>query len=115
MVSPTQIQLVQTTWKKLLPIQNEAARLFYDRLFALDPSAKALFTSRDMRDERPTEAPKAAVAVGYSCAQRASRSGPSGGSCVRTAARKTSASSDTCTRPHSIMCASRRVRHAGVI
>jgi hemoglobin-like flavoprotein len=50
-VSPTQIQLVQTTWKKLLPIQNEAARLFYDRLFALDPSAKSLFKSGDLREQ----------------------------------------------------------------
>jgi hemoglobin-like flavoprotein len=50
-VSPTQIQLVQTTWNKLLPIQNEAARLFYDRLFALDPSAKALFRSGDLREQ----------------------------------------------------------------
>jgi hemoglobin-like flavoprotein len=50
-VSPTQIQLVQTTWKRLLPIQNEAARLFYDRLFALDPSARALFRSGDLREQ----------------------------------------------------------------
>jgi hemoglobin-like flavoprotein len=50
-VSPTQIQLVQTTWKKLLPIQNEAARLFYDKLFALDPSAQALFKSGDLREQ----------------------------------------------------------------
>lgn len=51
MVSPTQIQLVQTTWKKLLPIENEVARLFYDRLFALDPGAQALFRSGDMREQ----------------------------------------------------------------
>jgi len=50
-VSPTQIQLVQKTWKKLLPIENEAARLFYDRLFALDPSARALFRSGDLREQ----------------------------------------------------------------
>ena len=51
MVSPTQIQLVQTTWDKLLPIQNEAARLFYDRLFELAPSTIALFRSGDMREQ----------------------------------------------------------------
>jgi hemoglobin-like flavoprotein len=50
-VSPAQIQLVQTTWKKLLPIENEAARLFYERLFALDPSARALFRSGDLREQ----------------------------------------------------------------
>lgn len=51
MVSPTQIQLVQRTWEKLLPIQNEAARLFYEQLFALDPSAQALFRSGDLREQ----------------------------------------------------------------
>jgi hemoglobin-like flavoprotein len=51
MVSPLQIQLVQTTWQRLLPIQNEAARLFYDRLFELDPGVKALFPSADMREQ----------------------------------------------------------------
>jgi hemoglobin-like flavoprotein len=50
-VSPTQIQLVQTTWKKLLPIENEAARLFYERLFALDPGARALFRAGDLREQ----------------------------------------------------------------
>jgi hemoglobin-like flavoprotein len=43
--------MVQTTWKKLLPIQNEAARMFYDRLFVLDPSARALFRSGDLREQ----------------------------------------------------------------
>ena len=42
MVSPTQIQLVQRTWEKLLPIQNEAARLFYERLFAPMKEAAAM-------------------------------------------------------------------------
>jgi len=51
MVSPLQIQLVQTTWRRLLPIQNEAARLFYDRLFELDPGVKALFPFADMREQ----------------------------------------------------------------
>ena len=51
MVSATQIQLVQTTWSKLMPIQNEAARLLYDRLFELDPSAKTLFKTSDLREQ----------------------------------------------------------------
>jgi hemoglobin-like flavoprotein len=42
-VTPKQIQLVQSTWAKVLPIKEIAAQLFYDRLFDLDPSLKALF------------------------------------------------------------------------
>jgi hemoglobin-like flavoprotein len=49
MVSPTQVRIVQTTWQQILPIENEAARLFYDKLFAVDPAARALFPSDDMR------------------------------------------------------------------
>jgi hemoglobin-like flavoprotein len=51
MVSPVQIQLVQTSWQRLLPIQNEVARLFYDRLFELDPGVRALFPAADMREQ----------------------------------------------------------------
>jgi nitric oxide dioxygenase len=51
MVSPTQVRLVQSTWQQILPIDNEAARLFYDKLFALDPAARALFPSDDMREQ----------------------------------------------------------------
>jgi hemoglobin-like flavoprotein len=42
-MTPEQIQLVQSTWTKVRPIQETAAQLFYDRLFELDPSLKALF------------------------------------------------------------------------
>lgn len=42
-MTPKQIQLVQSTWAKVLPIRETAARLFYDRLFELDPPLKALF------------------------------------------------------------------------
>jgi len=38
-----QKQLVQNTWKKVLPISESAATLFYGRLFELDPSTRPLF------------------------------------------------------------------------
>jgi methyl-accepting chemotaxis protein len=38
-MTPTQIQLVQKTWARVLPIQREAGNVFYDRLFALDPAS----------------------------------------------------------------------------
>jgi hemoglobin-like flavoprotein len=42
-MTPTQIELVQTTWARLAPVAEQAAELFYGRLFSLDPSLKALF------------------------------------------------------------------------
>jgi hemoglobin-like flavoprotein len=42
-MTPQQITLVQESWRKVLPISDTAAELFYSRLFALDPSLKPLF------------------------------------------------------------------------
>ena len=42
------IALVQGSWKKVVPIADEAAALFYEELFTLDPSLRALFKS-DMK------------------------------------------------------------------
>jgi hemoglobin-like flavoprotein len=42
------IGLVQQSWKKIVPIADEAAALFYEELFTLDPSLKSLFRS-DMK------------------------------------------------------------------
>jgi hemoglobin-like flavoprotein len=38
-----EIELVKTSWAKVMPISDKAAELFYGRLFELDPSLKALF------------------------------------------------------------------------
>jgi hemoglobin-like flavoprotein len=45
MMTPKQITLVQSTWDSVLPIQQQAATIFYDKLFAADPSLRALFKS----------------------------------------------------------------------
>jgi hemoglobin-like flavoprotein len=42
-MTPTQIQLVQDSFKKVAPIANIAADLFYDRLFVLAPEVRSLF------------------------------------------------------------------------
>lgn len=49
-MTPTQVQLVQQSWKKVVPIAEQAAALFYDRLFELDPSLRPLFKS-DLRGQ----------------------------------------------------------------
>lgn len=44
-MTPQQIELVQTTWEKCVPIADKAAELFYGKLFELDPGLKQLFTT----------------------------------------------------------------------
>ena len=47
-MNPQNVSLVQESWKQVVPIAEQAAALFYDELFTLDPSLKALFRS-DMK------------------------------------------------------------------
>jgi hemoglobin-like flavoprotein len=49
-MTPRQIALVRETFATVKPIADAAAALFYERLFALDPSLRALFKS-DMREQ----------------------------------------------------------------
>jgi hemoglobin-like flavoprotein len=42
-MTPQQIALIQESWRKVLPISDTAAELFYSRLFTLDPSMKPMF------------------------------------------------------------------------
>ncbi|MEW6683638.1 MAG: globin family protein [Nitrospirota bacterium] len=42
-MTPEQITLVQSSFKQVAPIADQAAALFYGRLFELDPELKALF------------------------------------------------------------------------
>ena len=42
-MTPEQIALVRASFAQVLPIADAAAALFYDRLFALDPSLRPLF------------------------------------------------------------------------
>jgi hemoglobin-like flavoprotein len=49
-MTPEHIRIVQSTWVKVLPIQDTAAQLFYERLFETDPSLRVLFRS-DMRQQ----------------------------------------------------------------
>jgi hemoglobin-like flavoprotein len=49
-MNPTQVELVQSTFAKVLPIAETAAELFYNRLFELDPSLRSLFRG-DMKEQ----------------------------------------------------------------
>jgi hemoglobin-like flavoprotein len=50
-MAPEHVRLVQSTWVKVLPIKETAAQVFYERLFEMDPSLRALFQG-DMRQQR---------------------------------------------------------------
>jgi hemoglobin-like flavoprotein len=49
-MTPDQKALVQGTFAQVVPISEQAAELFYGRLFELDPALRALFKS-DMREQ----------------------------------------------------------------
>jgi hemoglobin-like flavoprotein len=50
-VNPIQINLVQESFAKVAPISEQAAVLFYDRLFEVAPAVKAMFPA-DMKEQR---------------------------------------------------------------
>jgi hemoglobin-like flavoprotein len=51
-MTPAQKNLVQSTWSKVVPIADTAAKMFYDRLFEIDPSTRPLFRSTDLAEQR---------------------------------------------------------------
>lgn len=50
MITPEQITLVKDSWSKVVPIADQAAQLFYGRLFELDPSLRPMFKG-DMAEQ----------------------------------------------------------------
>jgi hemoglobin-like flavoprotein len=50
-MTPDQVNLVQESFSKVAPISDQAAVLFYDRLFEVAPAVKAMFPA-DLREQR---------------------------------------------------------------
>lgn len=50
-MTPEKIDLVQSSFKKVVPIAGTAADLFYDRLFEIAPEVRPLFP-QDMKDQK---------------------------------------------------------------
>ena len=50
-MTPEQVNLVQQSFAKVVPISETAAMLFYDRLFEIAPQVKAMFPA-DMTEQR---------------------------------------------------------------
>ncbi|MFL5778556.1 MAG: globin family protein [Chloroflexota bacterium] len=51
-MTPTQVELIRTSWTAVEPIADQAAILFYGRLFELDPAIERLFRRTDMAAQR---------------------------------------------------------------
>ena len=66
-MTPKQISLVQDSWKKVLPIAPQAAEIFYDTLFEMDPALKPLFPDEGLLGNSVTE-----LQTLISCTQRIS-------------------------------------------
>ena len=50
-MTPQQVELVQTSFQKVVPIAGTAADLFYDRLFEIAPQTRALFPA-DLTEQK---------------------------------------------------------------
>ena len=50
-MTPEQVTLVQDSFAKVVPIADQAAVIFYDRLFEVAPQVKPMFTG-DMAEQR---------------------------------------------------------------
>ena len=50
-MTPEQISLVQESFRSVLPIKDEAAAIFYRRLFAIDPGLQPLFAHTELTDQ----------------------------------------------------------------
>jgi len=62
MITPEQVTLVKDSWSKVVPIADQAAALFYGRLFDLDPSLEPMFKG-DMKEQGEKLMKMIAVAV----------------------------------------------------
>jgi hemoglobin-like flavoprotein len=58
-----QVDLLQQTWRSVLPVGDVAAELFYGKLFSLDPKIRLLFKN-DMKDQGRNLTAMISVAVG---------------------------------------------------
>lgn len=62
-MTPTQVEMVQQSFSKVAPIADQAAALFYGRLFEIAPEVKPLFRG-DMKEQGKKLMGTLAVVVG---------------------------------------------------
>jgi hemoglobin-like flavoprotein len=62
-MTPDQVELVQRTWRAVLPVGDTAAEFFYGKLFSLDSSIQRLFHD-DVREQGRNLTSMISVVVG---------------------------------------------------
>ena len=65
-MTPEQVNLVQQSFAKVAPISDQAAVIFYDRLFEIAPQVKAMFPSDLTEQRKKLMATLAVVVTGLS-------------------------------------------------
>jgi hemoglobin-like flavoprotein len=65
-MTPEQVALVQQSFAKVAPIADQAAAMFYDRLFEIAPQVKTLFPADMTEQRRKLMATLAIVVTGLS-------------------------------------------------
>ena len=65
-MNPSQVKLVQDSFAKVAPISEQAAVIFYDRLFEVAPAVRAMFPD-DMTEQRKKLMGTLAVVVNGLC------------------------------------------------
>ena len=51
-MTPEQARLIKTSWSSVASIADSAIEQFYNRLFEIDPSARALIRATNMPEQR---------------------------------------------------------------
>ena len=51
-MSPEQSELISSTWRQVEPIADDAMRLFYRRLFEIEPGLRPYFAATEMSEQR---------------------------------------------------------------
>jgi hemoglobin-like flavoprotein len=51
-MTPEQAKIVRETWRRVVPVADAAAALFYERLFEIDPTTRPLFAGVDLAAQR---------------------------------------------------------------
>jgi hemoglobin-like flavoprotein len=65
-MTPDQVKLVQQSFSKVAPIADQAATVFYDRLFEVAPQVKAMFPADMSEQKKKLMATLAVVVSGLS-------------------------------------------------
>ena len=51
-MTPDQIAVVTETWRRVVPVADQAVAAFYDRLFEANPGLRGLFRHTDLAEQR---------------------------------------------------------------